>query len=239
MRRLENTLDITQGIIHGDRQEAERALRAFHARHAHVQGILPHAVGPFAAGCSYRGDDPELKLWVHATIIDTLLVTYERFVRPLKRSEQSHFYEDARLLAVHYGIPSKLVPPTLEQFQGYMRRMLEGDILTVSDSAISLAAVTVIDPQVRNLARCLARWVRFITAGMLPESLRRAYGFVWNPQRQAVLDVLSRASRQLVPVLPIWIRYTPRSGRSGLVRWVIRGSQSYQTFDVQKEKPNE
>jgi uncharacterized protein (DUF2236 family) len=222
LRRLENTLDLTQNIIHGDRRTAERALSGFHARHAHVRGSLPQAVGAFPAGTQYSGDDPDLKLWVHATVIDTLLVTHERFVRPLTCPERVRFYQDAKLLAYYLGIPSEMVPPTLEEFQRHMQTMLQSETLTVSAAARVLAAATVIKPEVGFVARGLARMVRFVTAGLLPEPIRSAYGLVWDARRQAVLDAVSRTSRMLVPVLPMWIRRTSPSGRSGLARWVIR-----------------
>lgn len=74
LRRLENTLLLMRTVIFGNREQAEQALRGFHSGHAHIAGRMPHTVGPFQAGTPYTGHDPELKLWVHATLIDTLLV---------------------------------------------------------------------------------------------------------------------------------------------------------------------
>ncbi len=220
LRRLGNTLEMTRGIIHGDGRVAGTALREFHARHAHVQGFLPHSVGPFSAGTAYAGNDPELKMWVHSTVIDTMLVTYERFVALLTPADRRRFYEDAKLLASYYSIPDNLIPPTLEQFNQYMQTMFDSETLTVSDTARVLAAAAVMDPKVSSFARGFARVVRFVSAGMLPERIRSAYGLVWDARRQAILDSLSRASRVAVPILPIWIRHTSRSGKGSLVRWM-------------------
>src|ERR1700716_100597 len=72
IRRLRRTILMTMAIVFGDRETALRAARPVTQVHGRVQGQ------------GYRALDPDLLLWVHATLFDTALVTYEAFVRPLK-----------------------------------------------------------------------------------------------------------------------------------------------------------
>lgn len=222
LARLERTLDITLGIILGDRKHAEEVLRRFHTMHASIKGELRHAAGPYPAGESYYAHDPELKLWVHATLIDGTLLVYERFVRPLSAEERLRYYEDSKLLAQRFGIPNSMVPPTLREFGEYMREMLDGDILAVTDTTRRLAR-DVLYPNVWAVARTAGPLARFVTAGLLPPRLREAYGFRWDERRQAVLDSLSRAIRLGLPILPPQLRLMPHAGGGQVLRWVMRG----------------
>ena len=85
--------------------------------HARVRGVLPEAVGRFPAGTLYDAMDPELRLWVHATLIDTSLVVYQRFVRPLTHAQQAEYGADSCAVAQLLGIPELMIPTTLTDFQ--------------------------------------------------------------------------------------------------------------------------
>lgn len=208
--RLNRTLEMMLTIVFGDRQAAEAMLRRFHALHVPIQGRLPEAAGPYAAGVPYRAQDPALKLWVHATLMDTGLRVYERFVRPLSAREADLFYADSQLLARRMGIPDSLIPPTLQAFHMYMDSMLASDTLTISDTARSLA-YDVFHPQTWLGLRLAARVSQWLTAGLLPPSLRQAYGLAWGPRHEATLSALSRLSRWLIPYLPALLRLMPQA----------------------------
>lgn len=82
-RRLARTLRALYLITFGDREEAERAGAAVRTVHARVQGRTREQLGPFSPGTRYSAADPELMLWVHATLVHSSLAAYERFVQPL------------------------------------------------------------------------------------------------------------------------------------------------------------
>jgi len=56
-------------------------------------------------------------MWVHATLVDTGLVMYQTFVGRLERDVQEAFYDDMRLVARIFGVPARVVPPTLADFE--------------------------------------------------------------------------------------------------------------------------
>src|SRR3982074_439411 len=76
IRRLRRTLLMTMAIVFGDRETAMAAARTVNQVHARVRGDGYHAL------------DPDLLLWVHATLVDTALVTYETFVKRLTSTER-------------------------------------------------------------------------------------------------------------------------------------------------------
>ena len=48
-----------------------------------VRGTLREPAGRFPAGTPWRADDPELLLWIIATLVDSNLLVYQRYVGPL------------------------------------------------------------------------------------------------------------------------------------------------------------
>ncbi len=221
MGRLQRTMDITLGIILGDREHAEETLRRFHAIHGRVKGQLGHDAGPYPAGTPYFAHDPALKLWVHATLIQTILMVYERFVRPLSPRDRRSYYEDSTVLARRFGIPEGMIPPTLEELDAYIDGMVNGDTLAVTETTRDLAQ-HILYPDVWIVPRTAGPIARFVTAGLLPERLREAYGFEWNAGKQALLDQISRGSRLMIPLTPSWLRIVPHAGGGQLLDWVIQ-----------------
>ncbi len=208
--RLNRTLDTMLTIVFGRRAEAEARLRHFHALHAPVQGHLMHAAGRYPAHAAYYAHDPALKLWVHATLMDTGLLIQERFVQPLTSAERAAFYADSQMLARRMGIPDALIPPTLADFRAYMASMLSGDTLTVTDTSRALARV-IFDPPILLPLRLGVRFAGVITAGLLPDHLRVAYGMPWNGRRQALLNGVEPLVRRTLPLLPGPVRLMPQA----------------------------
>ncbi|MGH3021239.1 MAG: oxygenase MpaB family protein, partial [Gaiellaceae bacterium] len=70
-RRLLRTLQALYLIVYGSTEEGDRAGEAVRAVHAHVRGRTSEPLGPFPAGTRYAACDPDLMLWVHATLVET------------------------------------------------------------------------------------------------------------------------------------------------------------------------
>lgn len=207
--RLFRTLEFMHNLIFGSYHEAQAALRQFYAVHARIHGHLPQAAGRFPAGTAYTAGDPQLKLWVYATLVEASLVAHERFVEPLTLDERRRYYADTQTLARQLTIPAHLLPPTLEDFHHYMARMLASDALAVTGATRQLAWA-VLDPgNVGIIPASTARLLRFVTAGLLPERLRADYGLAWSPRQQRRLDHLSRTTRRLRPWTPVWMWQSP------------------------------
>src|SRR5213592_2208788 len=72
-RRLARTLRALYLITFGTRAEADQAGAAVQAVHTHVHGKTETQLGRFPAGTAYSAQDPELLLWVHATLVEASL----------------------------------------------------------------------------------------------------------------------------------------------------------------------
>jgi uncharacterized protein (DUF2236 family) len=204
----------TLGIIgFGSRADADRVTRRVRAVHRRVRGRLPVAVGRYPAGTPYRADDPELLLWILFTLVDSGVVVYRRYVGALSREEEAAYWEDYKVVGRLFGLAGRDLPDTLDELDAYRRRMLDGDELHVTDWARKRAREIVLEPPVPWMARPLVEAVNFTTIALLPDRLRRQYGFSPIPPallRKALVRGGSEYTKRLVlPLLPGRLRLVP------------------------------
>jgi len=205
--RLSRTAAVMDEIAWGSRERAERMCRRVRAMHARVSGELDRDAGPFPAGTPYRADDPDLLLWILATLADSALVVYERYVGELSRRERAAYWDDWRVYGRLFGLRDEEIPGDLG---AYMQEMLASGDLYVTEEARELAIQIVMRPPVPLHVRPLVELANFVTVGLLPGDLRRQYGFSWDPARAVALrGGAEYAKRVLLPVLPGRLRHTP------------------------------
>jgi uncharacterized protein (DUF2236 family) len=201
LRRLRRTILMTMAIVFGDRETALAAARGVNQVHARVKGR------------DYRALDPDLLLWVHATLMDTSLVTYETFVKPLLPREREDFYQEFKLLGELLGIPPDRFPATLPDFDAYLGGMIEGGPLRVDARARALAKL-VMRPPTRLLPGLAMVPMDVITAGLLPPALRSEYGLAWGAGQRRAYRVAVRTLPRLVALTPPLFRVWPLPGRN-------------------------
>jgi uncharacterized protein (DUF2236 family) len=210
-------------IVFGSKREADQAAARVRAVHRTVAGRLEEPMGSFPTGTTYSALDPELLMWVHATLVDTALVVYGSWVRPLSESEQAAYYEDMKVLAHLFGTPERVIPATLGDFREYMREMLNGPKVSVTKTA-RMVAETVIHPPLPMPLRPLTEAVNLVTVGMLPPSLRRGYGFRWDPARAALVAASRPWVRHLLlPLMPDLVRAVQAARRAESRGTLTRG----------------
>lgn len=200
MYRLRRTIRLTMAIVFGDRETAMAAARRVNQVHARVTGR------------DYRAMDPDLLLWVHATLVDSALVTYEAFVRRLSPVERDSFYRQMKVPGEMLGIPPSSFPPTVTDFQGYVDKMLESD-LRVGQIALDLSRL-VVRPRVLRMPGPVFVPFELVTAGLLPATLREQYGLAWGGGHERLYRFLVRAVPRLVAVTPPLLRVWPLPGHN-------------------------
>jgi uncharacterized protein (DUF2236 family) len=208
--RLARTAKVMDTIAFGSRVEADRATRRVRAMHARVRGELAQPAGRFPAGTPFAADDPELLLWVLATLVDSALVVYDRYVGSLSHAERDAYWQDYRVIGRLFGLHDDEMPQDIHAFDAYMTRMIHGDDLFVTSAARELAIEIVMRPPVPLIRRPVLELVNFITVGLLPSRLRREYGLRWDPLRSLALrGGAAYAKRVLVPLAPPGLRVVP------------------------------
>jgi uncharacterized protein (DUF2236 family) len=212
--RLARTARVMDLVAFGPRVGAQRATRRVRAMHRRVRGTLAEPAGRFPAGTPYAADDPELLLWVLATLADSATLTYQRYVASLTTAEKDALWADYRRVGREFGLRAHDMPADWPGFRRYMEAMVDGDDLHVTDEARGLAVEIVMRPPVSLRLRPVLELVNQITIGLLPPRLRREFGFAWDPVREvAVRGGAEYAKRLVVPFLPGRLRRV-RSARS-------------------------
>ncbi len=210
-KRLRRTAAVLDTVVHGDRAAADRATARVRAVHSRFRGTLPEPAGRFPAGTPWAADDPDLLLWIIATLADSGLLVHERYVRALSRAERQAYWDDYRLIGGLFGLSDADMPARIEDFEAYIGDILAGDVLHVTPQARELGIEIVLRPPVPLLARPLLELANVITVGMLPGRLRRQYGLRWDPVRGlAVRGGAEYVRRLLLPALPGRLRYAAR-----------------------------
>jgi uncharacterized protein (DUF2236 family) len=176
--RLKRTGEVLDAIAFGTKHDADRATRRVRAIHRRVHGRL-------ADGRPYRADDPELLLWILAAMAESALVVYPRYVRRLSHAERDALWRDYRIVGRRFGLTERDMPRTIDDFDAYMADRYASGELVVTDAARELAKEIVMRPPVPIHLRPLRELVNQITVGLLPATLRRQYGFSWDPLRAA------------------------------------------------------
>jgi uncharacterized protein (DUF2236 family) len=209
-KRLRRTAEVMDAIAWGPKAEADRKTRRVRAMHARARGVLPHEAGRFPAGTPWAADDPELLLWIIACLVDSAVTVYERYVTGLSSAERDAYWRDYRTIGRLFGLADADMPATWDDFEAYMSDMLDSGDLLVTPTARAVGIEVVLRPPVPLKVRPLVELANFITVGLLPGSIRRGYGFSWDPARAIVLrGGAEYVKRVLVPLLPSSLRYVP------------------------------
>jgi len=205
--RLNRTARVMDTIGFGSREAADRATRRVRAMHRRVSGVIAEPAGRFPAGTPYAADDPVLLLWILATLVDSALLVYEKYVRRLTRDERDAYWQDYKVVGRLFGLADDEMPDAIEDFDAYMDDFLAGDDLFITDEARELAIKIVMRPPVPLKARPLLELANQITVGLLPARMRRGYGLRWDPMRSVALHGGAEyVKRVVVPVLPERLR---------------------------------
>ena len=205
--RLYRTLDITTSIVFGSTEKAHAASERLRDIHTRVHGVTKEDGGRFPAGTKYSANDPELGMWVHATLVSTSLQIYTAYVGRLSEAERNRYYEEQKLLGEMFGVPQDRQPATLGEFYEYFDDMVENEL------AVTSALLDVVDatmrPELPFVARPLVQAINLATVSLLPAKLRRDLDLDWGPRRHRFVQATRTLVRRALPVVPSLLRDFP------------------------------
>jgi uncharacterized protein (DUF2236 family) len=202
LARLRGTLNYVYGLNFGTPEET-----------AWIAGVVGrvhrHVVGP-----GYSADDPDLQLWVAATLYQSAVEVYEIALGPMPPAMKEEFCQQGAMAAIALGCPPELWPKSVAEFDEYWRRQLAE--LEITDDAKQICRNLMYSRSLPWYLRTVLPVSRLVTAGLLPERLREAYGFRWNRRRE-------RLFRAGVRVTRLTYRHVPRRLRQLPMAYYMRG----------------
>jgi len=205
--RVTRTVGSMLALTFGTEADVQAGASRINAVHKRVRGTLREPAGPFPAGTTYSARDPELLRWVHATLLDSMLLAYEKFVGPLTGETQDQYCAEASMMAPLLGIGEGALPCSRAELDEYMSAMrISGEIQVTNQARI--VASDLLAPPLGPAVTPLLWPVRLITLGLLPPHLRDAYGFPWDARDERrflrSVSVVKRARSLLPPFLREW-----------------------------------
>lgn len=216
-RRLAGTLRSYLTIVYGSTSAARAEIRRLNTLH---RGIT---------GPGYAARDPELSLWVHATLVDSTMAVADAWLEPLSKERRTTYYAETLPIGRAFGVPEALLPPDIEAFDRYVAEMLAPDgPVRVSLIARELARVVLrpplaplapllplSTPKVRSVLEAIPAdayaWTLWPSVGLLPASVRDDYGLAWGARERLVSAWLVAGLRAWRPLLPASFRQMPKA----------------------------
>jgi uncharacterized protein (DUF2236 family) len=215
-RRLAATLRSYLTVVFGTSVAARSEIRRLNALHRAISGP------------GYTARDPELSLWVHATLVDSTIVAYDAWIEPLSQARRAAFYAETRPIGRAFGVPDRRLPADLAAFERYVEQMLEpGGPVRVSPVARDLATAVLrpplaplagwlpggelVRPLLARIPVDLYAWTLWPAVGLLPASVRVDYTLPWRARERLVSDWLVAAWRAWRPLLPASFRQMPQA----------------------------
>ncbi|HVB60363.1 MAG TPA: oxygenase MpaB family protein [Ktedonobacteraceae bacterium] len=210
--RTVHTFLLGEMLSFGSTTTAREAAHTINRLHAHVHGTLSTTAGDFTRGAPYRARDPELLLWVQATLVDTLLEMYTLLIGPLSAEEQERYYQESKESGRLLGLPANAMPATVTDLRRYVDQMVHSNKLAATPQARRLAQVVLYPPLPTPLRPLLHLNLQF-TCGTLPQPVREIYGLEWNARQQRLFDWSVRGLRLSIARLPMSLRVLPITQR--------------------------
>jgi uncharacterized protein (DUF2236 family) len=185
-RRLWRTSQYVFDITFGDRATALAAAERVRSVHRALRGTDP------VTGLDYRADDPALLLWVHAVLVDSVLVAFDRYGAGLPRARADRYVAEMGTAAELVGIPIDLAPRSVAEVRAVLARMP----LRLTPGAQRVRGL-VLDPPVAWWWRPLTAGFRAAVLAILPDEAGRLYGFAVSQRRRAVTRAVGRGLCQV------------------------------------------
>lgn len=214
VRRLRSTVRAMLALTFGETEDMITAAAGINAIHDQVRGRSCEGQGEV-----YSAHDPALQKWVHATLLESIPMTYELLVGPLTLRERDRYCTEAAIMEPLLGIPGGRLPRDAATLDIYMRDMLDSRTLVVSDTSRTLARAMLYPPKWFLLWPAF-RAMQLITIGSLPPSIREAYGFAWRPRDRRALARWTTLIHLTWRLLPPFVREWPIARRRETVHVV-------------------
>ena len=208
--RLRHTVGAMLDLTFGDEAAHARALAGIRVIHNRVNGRLATAVGVFPPGTPYSANDPDLLLWVHVTLLESVVLAHEAVISPIDPADLDAYCEESAPVAISLGARAEDVPRTWPALLARVASVEASGVLCVGADAQMLAHA-VLAPPMSGAIWPIAWLNRPFTIGTLPREIRRQYGFDQSPGSAARLRRATRFVRGVRRVTP---RVIAQWGRS-------------------------
>lgn len=201
--RGRRTFQAMAKIYFADAETARAVALQLHTIHSYIRGTYPKLQNGQFISQPYSANEPELLLWVLATLTDTTYLVFEKAYGGISQELKERFYEESKVAAALMGIPSDMYPPTLADFQVYFQKMVTGGTLQVDEIGHSLADAILYNRYTNPyLSELLA-------VAFLPPNLSEAFALNLSAKTIRHSQRLVQAVKTVYRLTPPTLRYAP------------------------------
>lgn len=193
--RLRTTMTYVYTITFGTPSERAALIRMVHHAHSTVKGP------------NYSADDPDLQLWVAATLYVAGVDIYTKIFGGFDEETAEKIYQEYSVLATALRVPPGMWPADRPAFWEYWDDKLAS--FEITDHAKAVARDLLYTKGVPLWIRVNMPLLRIFTAEWLPPRLRDAYGLKTSKSRRATYTFLMGITKGVYPHLPSIIRQYP------------------------------
>ncbi|MCK0093597.1 DUF2236 domain-containing protein [Rhodococcus sp. HNM0563] len=199
--RLRTTMTYVYAVTLGTQEERRQIVRMVNKAHVPVRSE------------TYNAFDPELQLWVAATLYRNGVQMYERMFHKLSDADLEWIYQQSAVYGTALQVKEDMWPATRAEFDAYWDNMI---------------ATMDVDEKVRSFTRgllgggdsplpvkLLMPLQRFMTIGLLPQRMRDEFSLPWSPRDQRRFDLFWK-------VVPPVYRRVPRPIRQLSATYYLR-----------------
>ncbi|SEA57725.1 oxygenase MpaB family protein [Leifsonia sp. 21MFCrub1.1] len=202
MDRFDATMLYLTATMFGSPAERAAMRRVVNRAHAPVR-----AEGT-TGGPAYNAYDPELQLWVAATLYQTVMDLHRRVFGPLTPAQEDRAYDELSRALSNLQLTPDRWPSGRLAFDTYWERMVAS--LRVDDDVRAVSRQILFPRRVPWWLRPTLPLVRLVTGGLLPGPVRQEFGIAWDDRRQRRFERAIRWTAAVYPRLPLRLRHLPR-----------------------------
>jgi len=200
--RLRTTMTFVYCMSYGTPEEKRTITDMITRVHMSVSGTIDEGRDK---GKTYSALDPELQLWVAATLYATGVKMYEQVYGEIDDDHlREKIYMEYSIIASSLQVPPEMWPPSRRAFWEYWDHKIA--TIDVTQHAKEVAADVLYLTKAPFHLRMLMPAVRVVTAELLPERMRREFGVTAHPHRYKLLQFVVKA---MYRPLPLRIRSLP------------------------------
>jgi uncharacterized protein (DUF2236 family) len=186
--RLRTTLTFVYGILLGTDEERAAIARMVNKAHVPVKGD------------GYTAFDPDLQLWVAATLTYTGEQMFEKTFGPMDPASRERAYRESWQMGTVLQVTEDMWPPTRDAFDEYWERM-QGEL--TPDPQVQRYAAMLLKPSRKFFYLAPLVWLQsLVTRGNLTPEVRDVLGLTWSGGDQRRYDLFWRVFRTTYPLVP-------------------------------------
>lgn len=183
--RAKRTAQYGNTITYGDTAAAEQAGAMLRRIHSAMKAI------DVETGEEYDANEPDLLMWVHATIPWAMLRAFDRWGPKLTDAEKDQYVREQRVAARLVGLDPETAPGNVAELEAYIEGMIPR--LAYTTEAGRIRAIMVPRKFPRSAADLVTKMVTYGAVDLLPDEMRHLYGYWWGPLQRGLIAMVSNS----------------------------------------------